>query len=161
MQIFKKIDRKKTKLFSIENLINCFCATLYIKEETWKWTEISDFRLRRHFCSFSLTQITQSINLWQRKRTLDIRKKKKINWQYSKIVFNVVVFPLWLNTGLNYNFSESHLIWKRTCCTASLTASRTFDLDSDEKAAILFFGAIINGLKKLARGWTINCVNSV
>ena len=29
MQIFKKIDRKKTKLFSIENLINCFCATLY------------------------------------------------------------------------------------------------------------------------------------
>ena len=30
MQIFKKIDRKKTKLFSIENLIHCFCARLYI-----------------------------------------------------------------------------------------------------------------------------------
>ena len=29
MQNFKKIDRKKTKLFSIEKLIHCFCATLY------------------------------------------------------------------------------------------------------------------------------------
>ena len=31
MQNFKKIDRKKTKLFSIENLIHCFCARLYVR----------------------------------------------------------------------------------------------------------------------------------
>ena len=30
MQNFKKIDRKKTELFSIENLIHCFCARLYV-----------------------------------------------------------------------------------------------------------------------------------
>ena len=30
MHFFKNIDRKKTKLFSIENLLHSFCATLYI-----------------------------------------------------------------------------------------------------------------------------------
>ena len=34
MQNFKKIDRKKTKLFSIENLIHCFCARLYTDDKS-------------------------------------------------------------------------------------------------------------------------------
>ena len=36
MQNFKKIDRKKTKLFSIENLIHCFCARLYVQTATYE-----------------------------------------------------------------------------------------------------------------------------